>query len=144
MRKSEEDQGKLLLRCGKLILLGGLTAFLMCTAFLFLVSVGISEGLIGMNLQYRLTVVICVLSSFLGGIMAVRQCPGRGLLVGVAVGGVLFLLQLSMGLILYDTFSLENGGIGLLCGGLCGGAASGILSGGGRGRPQKKRPRKRC
>lgn len=143
MRKNEEDQGKLLLRCGKLILLGGVTAFLLCTVFLFLASVGISEGLISMGLQYRLTVVICVLSSFLGGVMVVRQCPGQGLLMGIAVGAVLFLLQLSVGLILYDTFSLENGGIGLLCGGLCGGAASGILSGKGRGRPQKKTARKR-
>lgn len=143
MRKNEEDQGKLLLQCGKLILLGGLTAFLMCTVLLFLVSVGISEGLISMSLQYRLTVVICVLSSFLGGIMVVRQCPGRGLLVGIAVGAVLFLIQLSIGLVLYDTFSLENGGIGLLCGGLCGGAAAGILSGGGKGRTQRKTPKRR-
>lgn len=143
MRKNEEDQGKLLLQCGKLILLGGLTAFLMCTVLLFLVSVGISEGLISMSLQYRLTVVICVLSSFLGGVMVVRQCPGRGLLVGIAVGAVLFLIQLSVGLVLYDTFSLENGGIGLLCGGLCGGAAAGILSGGGKGRTQRKTPKRR-
>lgn len=143
MRKNEEDQGKLLLQCGKLILLGGLTAFLMCTVLLFLVSVGISEGLISMSLQYRLTVVICVLSSFLGGIMVVRQCPGRGLLVGIAVGAVLFLIQLSVGLVLYDTFSLENGGIGLLCGGLCGGAAAGILSGGGKGRTQRNTPKRR-
>lgn len=143
MRKNEEDQGKLLLQCGKLILLGGLTAFLMCTVLLFLVSVGISEGLISMSLQYRLTVVICVMSSFLGGIMVVRQCPGRGLLVGIAVGAVLFLIQLSVGLVLYDTFSLENGGIGLLCGGLCGGAAAGILSGGGKGRTQRKTPKRR-
>lgn len=143
MRKNEEDQGKLLLQCGKLILLGGLTAFLMCTVLLFLVSAGISEGLISMSLQYRLTVVICVLSSFLGGIMVVRQCPGRGLLVGIAVGAVLFLIQLSIGLVLYDTFSLENGGIGLLCGGLCGGAAAGILSGGGKGRTQRKTPKRR-
>lgn len=143
MRKNDEDQGKLLLQCGKLILLGGLTAFLMCTVLLFLVSVGISEGLISMSLQYRLTVVICVLSSFLGGIMVVRQCPGRGLLVGIAVGAVLFLIQLSIGLVLYDTFSLENGGIGLLCGGLCGGAAAGILSGGGKGRTQRKTPKRR-
>ncbi|MBP3521874.1 MAG: TIGR04086 family membrane protein [Oscillospiraceae bacterium] len=143
MRKNEEDQGKLLLQCGKLILLGGLTAFLMCTVLLFLVSVGISEGLISMSLQYRLTVVICVLSSFLGGIMVVRQCPGRDLLVGIAVGAVLFLIQLSVGLVLYDTFSLENGGIGLLCGGLCGGAAAGILSGGGKGRTQRNTPKRR-
>lgn len=143
MRKNEDDQGKMLLQSGKLILVGGVTAFLLCTALLFLTAVGISEGLIGMGLQYRLTVVVCVLSSFLGASMVVGQCQGRRLLVGIAVGAVLFLLQLSIGLLLYDTFSLENGGIGLMCGGLCGGAAAGILSGGGKGRPKKKVQRKR-
>lgn len=143
MRKNEDDQGKLLLRSGKLILLGGVTAFLLSTVLLFLVSVGISEGIIGMGLQYRLTVVVCVISSFLGAALVVKQCLGRRLLMGIAVGAVLFLLQLSIGLLLYDTFSLENGGIGLLCGGLCGGAAAGILSGGGKGRPRKKVQRKR-
>ena len=143
MRKNEEDQGRLLLQSGKLILWGGITAFLLCVVFLFLAAVGISEGLIQMSLQYRLTVVICVLSSFLGGTLVVRQCPGNRLLVGIAVGAVLFLLQLSVGILVYDTFSLENGSIGLLCGGLCGGAASGILGGGGKGAPRKKAKKKR-
>lgn len=143
MRKSEEDQGKILLQCGKLILLGGVTAFLLCTVFLFLASVGISNGLIGTNLQYRITVVVCVLSGFLGGMLVVRQCQGQRLLIGIAVGAVLFLLQLSVGILLYDTFALENGGLGLLCGGICGGAAAGILSGGGKRRPRKSPQRKR-
>lgn len=142
MRKGEEDQGKLLLQYGKTILLGGVTAFLLCCVFLFLVSVGISEGYIGTNLQYQCTVVVCVLSSLFGGILAIRQCPSRGLLIGILVGAVLFLIQLSMGLLLYDTVSLEHGGIGLLCGSLCGGAAAGILSGGGR-RPSRKRPQRK-
>ncbi|MDE6108429.1 MAG: TIGR04086 family membrane protein [Oscillospiraceae bacterium] len=126
-----------------MILFGGITAFLLSTVFLFLTSVGISEGIISMSLQYRLTVVICIISSFLGGVLAVRQCSGSSLLVGIAVGAVLFLLQLSIGILLYDTFALENGSIGLLCGGLCGGAASGILSGGGRRHPRKKTQKRR-
>ena len=143
MRKNEEDHGKLLVQSGKMILFGGITAFLLSTVFLFLTSVGISEGIISMSLQYRLTVVICIISSFLGGVLAVRQCSGSSLLVGIAVGAVLFLLQLSIGILLYDTFALENGSIGLLCGGLCGGAASGILSGGGRRHPRKKTQKRR-
>ena len=42
----------------------------------------------------------------------------------LAVGGVLFLLQLTAGLLLFETAAFENGGIGLLFGDLCGGAAA--------------------
>ena len=143
MRKSEEEQGARLLRYCKSILLGGGTAFLICLAFLFLAAVGVSQGILDPGLQERLTVVGCVLGSFTGGLLAVRSCKGRGLFVGLAVGAVLFLLQLTLGLLLYDTMTPENGGLGLLCGALCGGAAAGILGGGrrGSGRGGKRRRR---
>lgn len=140
-RKNEEDQGAVLLRCGKAVLLGGGAAFLVGLGILFLASLGISQGLLDGGLRYQLTVVGCVLGSFMGGILAVRGSPRQGLLVGMAVGAVLFLLQLSLGLLLYGGLSLESGGFGLLFGDLCGGAAAGILAGGGkrRGRKGKKR-----
>lgn len=139
MRKSEEDQGAVLLRCGKAVLLGGAAAFLTALAFLFLASLGIAQGLVSSDLSYQLTVVGCVLGGFVGGLFAVRRCPARGLFVGLTVGAVLFLLQLTLGLLLYGGLSLESGGVGLLCGALCGGAAAGILSGGGRHSVKKKR-----
>lgn len=142
MRKGEEDQGTILLRYGKAILLGGGTAFLTCVLFLLLAAFGVSRGLISAELRYQLTVVSCVLGGFIGGIFAVQRCHSRGVFIGMAVGGVLFLLQLTLGLLLYKDVSLESGGIGLLCGGICGGAAAGILSGGGqRNRKTKKRRR---
>ena len=143
MRKAEEEQGARLLRYCKSILLGGGAAFLICLAFLFLAAGGVSQGFLDPGLQERLTVVGCVLGSFAGGLFAVRRCKGRGLFVGLAVGAVLFLLQLTLGLLIYDTMSLENGGLGLLCGALCGGAAAGILGGGKRssGRGGKRRRR---
>ena len=144
-RKDEEDQGTILLYYGKAVLIGGATAFVVGVALLFLASIGISRGLLDGGLRYQLTVVSCVLGSFAGGIFAVRGSPARGLLVGLAVGGVLFLLQLSLGLLLFEGFSMEGGGIGLLFGDLCGGAAAGILSRGGRGKKngrKKKRNRR--
>lgn len=142
MRKGEEDQGTMLLKYGKAILLGGAAAFLICLGFLLLAAVGISRGAIGAELRYQITVVGCVLGGFAGGLFAVRRCPGRGLFVGVAVGAVLFLLQLTLGLLIYNEISPESGGVGLLCGALCGGAAAGILGGGGK-KSVKRKKRKR-
>lgn len=142
MRKGEEDQGAMLLRYGKAILLGGALAFLTCLLFLLLASFGVSRGLIGAELRYQLTVVGCVLGGFVGGVFAVRRCSARGLFVGLAVGAVLFLLQLTLGLLIYKNISLEDGGIGLLCGALCGGGAAGILSGGGRKSAKTKKHRR--
>lgn len=142
MRKGEEDQGAVLLRYGKAILLGGTVGFLSCVLFLLLAAFGVSRGLIGAELRYQLTVVGCVLGGFIGGVFAVRSCRGRGLIVGLAAGGVLFLLQLTLGLLLYKDISLESGGVGLLCGALCGGAAAGILSGGGRKTSRSKKRRR--
>ncbi len=143
MRKSEEDQGTMLLRCGKAVLLGGVAAFLTCLGFLLLAAFGVSGGLISADLRYQLTVVGCVLGGFAGGLFAVRRCPARGLIVGLAVGAVLFLLQLTLGLLIYNEISLESGGVGLLCGALCGGAAAGILGGGGRRSVKGKKRRGR-
>lgn len=144
-RKSEEDQGTMLLRYGKAILIGGAAAFAVGLAVLFLAALGVSRGMLDSGLRYQLTVVSCVLGSFVGGVFAVRSSPARGLFVGLAVGGVLFLLQLSLGLLLFEGFTLESGGVGLLFGDLCGGTAAGILSGGGKRRKNvrsKKRSRR--
>lgn len=142
MRKGEEDQGTILLRYGKAILIGGVVGFATCLLFLLLAALGVSRGLIGGELRYQLTVVGCVLGGFVGGMFAVRSCPARGLFVGLAVGCALFLLQLTLGLLIYKNASLENGGVGLLCGALCGGAAAGILGSGGRKTTKKKKGRR--
>ena len=80
--------------------------------------------------------------AFAGGLLAVRRCGSRALIVGLTTGGVLFLLLLTIGALCFETVSLEAGGIGLLCGSLCGGAAAGILGGGGKKKPARKKRRK--
>ncbi|MDD5938547.1 MAG: TIGR04086 family membrane protein [Clostridiales bacterium] len=140
MRKTEEVSGDRFLRCCKAVLLGGVFALCVCLIFLFLASIGVSQGLLDPDLRYQLTVVACVLGGFTGGLFAVRRCPAGRFLTGLAVGGVLFLMELTLGLLIYDTMAIENGGTGLLCGALCGGAAAGIL---GRGPKEKRRPARR-
>mgnify|MGYP000096259973 CR=1 FL=1 len=66
--------------------------------------------------MYQLTIVGCVLGAFAGGLLAVRRCGSRALIVGLTTGGVLFLLLLTIGALCFETVSLEAGGIGLLCG----------------------------
>lgn len=138
MRKTEEDQGAKLVKAMAGVLLGGVVALAVCLVFLFLCSVGISGGWLGEGLMYQMTVVGCVVGGFAGAVVAVGRCGSRALIVGLLTGGVFFLLLLSAGVLLFDSMSLENGGLGLLCGGLCGGAAAGIL-----GRRPKKKKRKK-
>lgn len=141
MRKTEEDRGMMLLRYGRAVLLGAAAAFLACLVFLLLASVAISRGLLGAGLQDRLAIAGCVAGAFAGGTLATRLCERRGLLIGLMAGGVLFLFQLTLGVLLYGRISIENGGLGLLLGALCGGASAGLFSGGGRKATVKKRKR---
>ena len=138
MRKTEEDQGTRLVRAMTNILLGGVVALAVCLMFLFLCSIGISGGWLQEGLMYQMAVVSCVIGGFAGAMTAVRRCGSRALIVGLAVGAVLFLLLLTVGVLLFESMSLEAGGLGLLCGGLCGGAAAGLMG----SKPKKKRRKK--
>lgn len=138
MRKTEEDQGTRLVRAMTNILLGGVVALAVCLMFLFLCSIGISGGWLQEGLMYQMAVVSCVIGGFAGAMTAVRRCGSRALIVGLAVGAVFFLLLLTVGVLLFESMSLEAGGLGLLCGGLCGGAAAGLTG----SKPKKKRRKK--
>lgn len=138
MRKTEEDQGTRLVRAMTNILLGGVVALAVCLMFLFLCSIGISGGWLQEGLMYQMAVVSCVIGGFAGAMTAVRRCGSRALIVGLAVGAVFFLLLLTVGVLLFESMSLEAGGLGLLCGGLCGGAAAGLM-----GSKSKKKRRKK-
>ena len=138
MRKTEEDQGTRLVRAMTNILLGGVVALAVCLMFLFLCSIGISGGWLQEGLMCQMAVVSCVIGGFAGAMTAVRRCGSRALIVGLAVGAVFFLLLLTVGVLLFESMSLEAGGLGLLCGGLCGGAAAGLMG----SKPKKKRRKK--
>ena len=142
MRKKEEDQDAKLIRCGMGLVLGGVLALAVCLLFLLAASAAISSGLAGEELTVQLTIVGCVLGSFAGGLLAVRRCGSRALLVGLTEGAVFFLLLLTAGALCFETMSLESGGIGLLCGCLCGGAAAGLLGSGKKKPAARKKHRK--
>ncbi|MGM9607868.1 MAG: TIGR04086 family membrane protein [Oscillospiraceae bacterium] len=135
MRKTEEEQSAKLIRFMSSILLGGVLALAVCLVFLFLCSIGISSGWVGDRFMVQYTLAGCVLGSLSGGMFAVLRCRSRTLVVGLGVGAVLFLLLLTVGLLFYPGMSVENRGVGLLCGCLFGGALAGLWG----GKPKKKR-----
>ena len=108
MKKKEEEQSAKLIRCGMGLVLGGVAALAVCFVFLLVASAAISGGLAGEELMYQLTIVGCVLGAFAGGLLAVRRCGSRALIVGLTTGGVLFLL-LTIGALCFETVSLEAG-----------------------------------
>lgn len=135
MRKTEEEQGAKLVRAMAGVLLGGVLALGVCLMFLFACSVGISGGWLKETMMYQLAVAGCVVGGFVGGAFSVHRLGHRSLAVGMATGGIFFLLLLTAGLLIFDNMSAENGGLGLLSGCLCGGAVAGLL---GRRSPKKK------
>lgn len=140
MKHMEEDQGARLVRCVLGVLLGGGVALLACFLFLLLASVGISNGWIGEQLMYQMTIVGCVIGGFSGGTAAIRHCRSRALIVGLLTGCVFFLILLTVGVLFFGPAAPEEG-LALLCGALCGGAAAGLL--GGKRPARKKRKARR-
>ena len=135
MQRREEDQGAKLVRFMSNILLGGIAALLVCLVVLFLCAVGISGGWLNDRHMVQYTIAGCVIGCLAGGLFAVLRCRARTLLVGLGVGGVFFLLLLTVGLLFYPDMSMGEQGVGLLCGALFGGALAGFLG----GKPKKKR-----
>lgn len=135
MGKPEEEQGIWALQCMTQVLLGGLIAIGVCLGFLFVCAVCISNGWLGDGHTGAMSVCACVLGSFVGGTLAVSRCKGRSLIVGLLTGAVLFLILLTVGLLVYRTVAIEEGGLPLGFGCLCGGALAGIFG----ARPKKKR-----
>ena len=138
MRKTEEDQGARLMRMMTGVLLGGVISLGVCMVILFLCSIGVSNGWIPERLMDQYVIIGCALGGLAGGGVSVRRCGSGPLLAGLAAGGVFFLLLLTVGVLLLHSTSIENGGVGLLCGALGGGAVPGLLG----ARPKKKRRKK--
>ncbi len=135
MRKTDEEQGAWALRCVTQVLLGAVAAVLVSLLFLLACAVLISSGHLSQDHTGVYSVCACVLGSLVGGTAAVSRCKGRPLVVGLLTGLVLFLILLTIGLLLYQSVAIEEGGVPLGCGCLCGGALAGLLG----ARPKKKR-----
>lgn len=136
MTKTEHEAKDMVKLLGT-VLLGGALALAVCCGFLFCAAVAISVGWLKEDAAGHLTVAGCAVGTACGALFAVLRSRSRTLLVGLAVAAVFFLLLLTIGLLGYDTMSLEQGGVALCCGSVCGGAAVGLLC----GRPKKKKRR---
>ncbi len=135
MGKPEEEPGMWYLRCMTQVLIGAAVAALVSLLVLFVCALLISRGTLSREHTGVMSVCACVLGSLTGGVAAVSRCKGRSLIVGLLTGLVLFLILLSVGLILYKSVAIEEGGLPLGCGCLCGGALAGLFG----ARPKKKR-----
>ncbi len=134
MRK-EDEQGMWAVKAMTQVLLGGAIGAACALAFLFVCAVLIAQGILGQEHTGGMAVAACVVGSLVGGIVAVSRCKGRSLIVGLLTGVVLFLILLTLGVLLYETVALEDGGVPLGCACLCGGALAGLFG----ARPKKKR-----
>lgn len=118
------------------LLKGGVAAGLVTILTLLLCAVLVSAGVLRERWMEGAVLACCVAGAWVGGLFSARRIGTRTLLVGLAVGSVLFLLLLTAGLLVFETASIEHGGIGVLCACLCGGGAAGLMGG---GRKKKKR-----
>lgn len=134
MRK-EDEQGMWAVKAMTQVLLGGAVATVTSLLFLFMCAVLISQGVLGQEHTNMAAVAACVVGSLVGGVVAVSRCKGRSMIVGLFTGVALFLILLTLGVLLYETVALEDGGVPLGCACLCGGALAGLFG----ARPKKKR-----
>ncbi len=135
--RKQEETGSPWLNVMIELLKGGVLAGVVSLAALLLCAALVSAGMLRERWMAGAVLAVCVAGAAVGGLYAVFRIGERSLLVGPGVGAVLFLLLLTAGMLAYDSASLENGGVGILCACLCGGAIAGIL---GR-KPKKKRRR---
>lgn len=127
--RRQEDPGSLWINTMCELIKGGVFAGITAILSLFLCAVLVSTGLLREHWMEGAGLACCVLGALIGGMYSVKAIKRRPLLVGLAVGGVLFLLLLTAGFLAYETASIEQGGVGILCACLCGGGIAGILGG---------------
>lgn len=134
-RKREETQGSAWLTVMLDLLRGGALGAAVALVVLGIAAVLVWAGLLASSRGDSAVVAGCLLGGLAGGAFAVGRTKSAALPVGLGAGGVLFLLLLTAGVLLYDTLpTLRSGGaVAGAC--LCGGGLAGVL----RSKPKKKR-----
>lgn len=133
-----ETEGKNVVELLGNILLGGGIALAVCCVFLFFAALAISTGWLSETTIHQLTVTGCILGTASGALFAIRRSRSRTLLIGLAVAVVFVLLLLTVGILVFEGMSVEQGGFSLILGSLCGGSAVGLIG----GKKTKKRRKK--
>lgn len=134
--RRQEESGNQWISAMCELLKGGVLAGVAAILALLLCAVLVSSGVLRERWMDGAVLAVCVAGALTGGLYAVRKIGSRTLLVGLGVGLILFLLLLTAGLLAYETASIEQGGVGILCACLCGGGIAGVL---GRGAKKKRR-----
>lgn len=136
-KKHEEGQQVAWLAAMLDLLWGGLLGLATALLVLGVATVLVSSGMISNGKAGRFVIAGCLLGGFFGGMYAVRRRKSAPLPTGVGVGGILFLILLTAGVLLYDSLpAISSGGV-VACACLCGGGLSGVLW----SKPKKKRHR---
>lgn len=125
--KRQEDPGSQWINAMCDLMKGGALAGVVSIMTLLLCAVLVSTGMLRERWMEGAVLASCVAGALTGGLYAAGRIGRRTLFVGLGVGGVLFLLLLTAGLLAFDTASVERGGAGLLCACLCGGGLAGLL-----------------
>lgn len=110
------------------LLQGVAIAFVSLLLLLFASAVGISKGVFDQNNMKGIVLACTLVSSLLGGVYTLSSVKKQFMLLGMAVGLLLFLLLLLIGLCFYQKVSFLQGGVEILFAALCGGAISKFFS----------------
>ena len=115
---------------------GGVLAGICSVFLLFLFACLISNGIIKEQWMGTSVLLACVGSTMIGGFFATRHAKGKSILPGLGVGGILFLLLVVSGMLVYGELE-EEACLKILCSCLAGGSLAGII-----GRKAKKKRRR--
>lgn len=116
------------------IVWGCLWALLICICLLLVYSIGISCGFLSEKYMQGYVCAACALGCFVGGLVGASRCGSRILLVTMAAGATMFILQFAAGIIFCNKTNLLEGWAYILCADLVGGAAAGLVYGKKEGR----------
>ena len=139
MRKAETRQAPSAARLTFALVLGGLLALGVELMILLLGAVAVSKGILRVDSAPQITAAACLVGCLAGGGFACRRWQTRRLLVGLASGGVCFVLILAVALISGNDFEIGVQGLIELAACLVGGGLAGLLCG--RGKKRRKRAR---
>lgn len=135
MRKGEEDQSALVLRSIAMVLLGGAVGVLVALLITFVAAVFISKGILTEENHVAITAIACLMGGFVGGAIVARNAKGKRMVTALVTAGVMFLMLLTIGVLLYQNLGELSGWLPAAAGCLCGGVLAGLF----RGKPKKKR-----
>ena len=134
MRKTEDEQGIKYVKKLLFIIIGAALGLVFCIIILIAFTFLVNSGVVPQDLMYKTAVFGCFIGACAGSQFTIRKNRTKALLMGVATGLFLYLFLMIIGAMLYEDFSLGNGGLGLFIAASAGGVLGGFI-----GSREKKR-----